>query len=228
EIAIVGAAFNQMTASLARMEQERAIMLAGVSHDLRTPLAKLRLSIELLNGKAEAELLAGMTRATEAMDAIINQFLDYARAGEGEAPEAQDLNPLVRECAAACEGPAGKVQLELAPVPAVALRARSVKRAVTNLIENALCYGSQAVLVQTSPEADCVRLSVLDRGPGIPPAELEKVKIPFARGSTSLSAKGGAGLGLAIVDRIARAHGGRFVLLNRAQGGLEARLEFPL
>jgi two-component system, OmpR family, osmolarity sensor histidine kinase EnvZ len=225
EIATVARAFNQMSASLAQMDADRTVVLAGVSHDLRTPLTKMRLAIEMLKGGDEV-LIGAMLRSAAEMDAIIDQFLDYARAGSGEEMRYADLNELIRECAGRQAAHGHVLPLCLQDLPELPLRVSSIRRAVGNLIENALRYGGPEVLIDSRLLQASARVSVLDRGPGISANEIETLKKPFARGSNSAGIAG-SGLGLAIVERIVRAHGGCFALLPRDGGGLEARIDLP-
>jgi two-component system osmolarity sensor histidine kinase EnvZ len=216
-----------MSTSLAQMDAERAVMLAGVSHDLRTPLAKMRLAIEMLSGDGDATLINSMLRSAAEMDAIIDQFLDYARATTAERMHSADLNRLVRECAEQYAADGHALRLSLQELPDLPVRLQSMKRAVDNLIENAVRYGGSDLLVESKLLRETARLSVMDRGPGIPASEIDGLKRPFTRGSNSTGIAG-SGLGLAIVERIVRAHGGCFALLPREGGGLEARIDLPL
>lgn len=222
-------AFNQMAEDLEQAARERELMLAGVSHDLRTPLTRLRLSLELL--PADNELTEDMVRDIEDMNAILDQFLAFIRDGRDEPLEELDLNELIREVAAPLNQNEECVRLCLEPLPAMPLRRVSFKRLLANLMENALRHGGSGVEVCSSlsggQAAPYVVLSVLDRGPGIDPAELESIFNPFIRGDRARSSKG-TGLGLAIVKRIAAQHGGSVELRNRAGGGVEARVRLPL
>ena len=222
ELRTVAAAFNRMTSDLASMERERTIVLAGISHDLRTPLSRLRLALEMSG--ADEPTRAGMSTDIEEMDQVIGQFLDFAR-GEDEKDEAVDLDALLgdvldhyallgRNVTLLGEPQAGTWQL----------RRLSVRRAVINLVDNALRHAGEPVQISAHRTGDVAVLEVLDRGPGIPQGEAERLKRPFTRLSESRSGAGGAGLGLAIVERIARAHGGSLDLVPRDGGGLVARL----
>jgi two-component system osmolarity sensor histidine kinase EnvZ len=228
EIRTLAGAFNRMAADLKRLDEERALLLAGVSHDLRTPLSRIRLGLEMLDGKGDAALRAGLVQDVEDIDAAIGQFLDFARlaAGEAAVPEG-DLNAIVREV---CESyaRAGKaVSTRLETLPPLALRPFAVQRLIANLVDNALRHGGPAVEVVTWPERGRAVIEVLDRGPGIPPGESERMLQPFTRLDHARSGAG-TGLGLAIVDRIARLHGGSVQLLAREGGGTRARVELPL
>jgi len=227
EIADLSRSFNQMVRSLAQADDERTLMLAGVSHDLRTPLTKLRLGIEILRDKADEELMARMTRGVEEMDAIIGQFLDFARSTESEAPVSVALDALAAEVAAASAGQGMPVALEAGDPPPVPLRLRAMRRVLSNLVENAWRHGLPPVAITTGTSGDSVWIEVTDHGAGIAAAQAEALKQPFRRAESTRGGPPGAGLGLAIVDRIVRAHGGRFELLPAASGGLCARISLP-
>jgi len=217
-----------MAQALERAEAERALLLAGVSHDLRTPLSRLRLAIEML-GEKSASMSEGMVQDIEDMDAIIDQFLDFARGDGAEAVDAGgDLNAIVNAVVERHARRGRPVSARLAPLPPIALRPMALQRLVVNLVDNALRYAGTPVEVETRLAEGGVRLSVLDRGPGIPATEAERMLQPFTRLDASRGSGRGSGLGLAIVDRIARMHGGTIVLLGREGGGLEARLRLPL
>ncbi|MES2817429.1 MAG: ATP-binding protein [Pseudomonadota bacterium] len=229
EMAEVYRAFNQMASDVEQAAHERELMLAGVSHDLRTPLTRLRLSLELLN--SDSDLTDDMVRDIEDMDAILDQFMAFIRDGRDEPVETADLAALVRDAVAPYNQTQERVRLCLEPLPPFPLRRVSIKRLLSNLIENALRYGGDAVEVAAYLSGDCsapyVVLSVLDRGTGIDPAELGAIFDPFIRGDRARGGKG-TGLGLAIVKRIAALHGGSVELRNRSGGGLEARVCLPL
>ena len=229
EMAEVYRAFNQMAEDVEQAARERELMLAGVSHDLRTPLTRLRLSMEFLDN--DSDLTEDMVRDIEDMDAILDQFLAFIRDGRDEPLEALDLGELIREVVTPYNQQQERVRLCLEPLPAFPLRRVSIKRLLVNLIENALRYGGDAVEVAAylsgHHSAPYVVLSVLDRGAGIAPAELSSIFNPFIRGDRARGGQG-AGLGLAIVKRIAALHGGSVELRNRSGGGLEARVCLPL
>jgi two-component system osmolarity sensor histidine kinase EnvZ len=228
EIRTVSRAFNQMSRDLQRLETDRTLMLAGVSHDLRTPLARLRLAIELLDETRDPVLKQGMIQDIEDMDNIITQFVDFARASSSETSEFTDLNRLVSEVTERFARLGKPIETDLPPLPSLPLKPLAMQRLLTNLLDNALRYGGSKVEVRTHRENATIILSVLDRGPGIPEPEAERLTQPFTRLDSSRSGSGGSGLGLAIVDRIAKLHNGSFRLLPRPDGGLEARLELPV
>jgi two-component system, OmpR family, osmolarity sensor histidine kinase EnvZ len=215
-----------MTRDLARLEDDRALILAGVSHDLRTPLARLRLGLEMAD--ADAPLKGGMAADIDEMDRIIGQFLDFARAAGGEPAAPTDLAALARDIAARYRDAGHALTEEIVAVPEVTVRPMAIRRLVTNLVDNAIRHGDGDIRLRVAPASRAAVIEVLDRGPGIPADEVERLKQPFTRLETARSGKGGSGLGLAIVDRIARMHGGSFDLLPREGGGLVARVTFPL
>ncbi len=169
EISTLSRAFNQMAADLKRLDDERALLLAGVSHDLRTPLSRIRLGLEMLDEKGDASLKPGMEKDIEDIDVAISQFLDFARTNEGETVSADgDLNALVRSACERSERNGMAVRLDLAPLPPLPLRPAAIQRLVVNLIENALRHGGPDVEVRTAAENGRAAVEVLDRGPGIP------------------------------------------------------------
>jgi len=224
EIETVSRAFNRMSADLAANERERALVLAGISHDLRTPLARVRLAAELT---ADASLRVGLVADVEQMDSVIQQFLDYARLDESEALVPVDVAALVEEVAQRFAVQASSLALDLQPLPPLAVRPLLLKRALSNLLDNAIKYGGGEITVTLRSMHDGVELSVADRGAGIPEEQRETVKRPFMRLQAARSDAGGSGLGLAIVERAARLHGGEFHLEQREGGGLVARLVLP-
>jgi two-component system osmolarity sensor histidine kinase EnvZ len=229
EIAEVYRAFNQMAQDVEQANSDRALLLAGVSHDLRTPLTRMRLSTELMSG-VEPELTEGMIRDIEDMDAILDQFMAYIRDGSAEPYQPCDLNDLISEVVAPVNNPEQRVGLYLQPLPELALRRLSIKRLLTNLVENALNHGGTGVEITSYLDEraipPCVVVSVLDRGPGVDQSKGEDLFTPFIRGDRARSTKG-TGLGLAIVKRIADSHGISVQLLNRSGGGTEARVSIP-
>ena len=229
ELATVAHAFNQMSTDLAQLDQDRALILAGISHDLRTPLTRLRMGIEM---SGDDGLREGMTADVEEMDKTIGQFLDFARSEGGEAPQDVDVAALLLEIASQYRRRGFRVELASGPTPpvvALPLRPQALRRAISNLIDNALRYAGADSLVELALGAVSgeFHIEVLDRGPGIPADEVERMKRPFARLEAARTNAAGAGLGLAIVDRVARSHNGGLELLPRDGGGLLARLRLP-
>jgi len=226
ELRTLSHAFNQMSKDLARLDADRALILAGVSHDLRTPLSRLRLGLEMSG--AEAQLREGMAADIEEMDRTINQFLDFARTDGGEPMQSADLAAIAAEVAEHYRRRGKSIATDFSHVPGLPLQQMSMRRVVMNLIDNALRYGEKGVSVAVRAEDGVAALEVADRGPGIPESEVERLKQPFTRLEVARSDKGGAGLGLAIVERVVRAHRGTFELLPRGGGGLVARIRLPL
>jgi two-component system osmolarity sensor histidine kinase EnvZ len=226
EIRTLSHAFNQMSNDLARLDADRALILAGVSHDLRTPLSRLRLGLEMSG--ADSQLKDGMTADIEEMDRIINQFLDFARTDGGEVSQHADLAAIAAEVAEHYRRHGRSVATDIASVPELPLQTMAMRRVVLNLVDNALRYGEKDVGITLRAEGRTVVLEVKDRGPGIPAAEVERLKQPFTRLEVARSDKGGAGLGLAIVERVVRAHSGSLGLLPRPGGGLIAEIRLPI
>lgn len=224
ELRQLAAAFNRMSADLKRLDSERAEILAGISHDLRTPLARLRLEAEMSIADDTARL--AVAEDIERMDAIIAQFLHFARGSNDETPEWIDLDALISDLAEAYARRGMPVILQLGGCPLL-LRRQGLLRAIGNLIENAHRYGARPIEVLTWQTSQAVGIDVLDRGPGIPVTEIEHLKRPFTRLESARSNACGTGLGLAIVERVARLHGGSLELLPRDGGGLIARLRLP-
>jgi two-component system osmolarity sensor histidine kinase EnvZ len=221
EMRTVSVAFNRMAGDLAAMERERATVLAGISHDLRTPLSRLRLAIEMSG--ADREAVAGMGADVEEMDKVIGQFLSFAR-GEDEPRVDGDLDGLVAEVVENYRKRDARLSFRPGKLAAARFAPMAVRRAITNLLDNALHYAGGEIEIQTRRDGGRILVEVMDRGPGVPQGEAERLKRPFTRLDEARSGRGGAGLGLAIVDRIARAHGGKFELAARPGGGLVARL----
>jgi two-component system osmolarity sensor histidine kinase EnvZ len=229
EIAAVNRGFNTMLGNLRQIERDRALMLAGVSHDLRTPLARLRLGIEM--SARDDAMRAGMVADIEEMDRIIGQFLEFARDDATAALEMRDLNAVVGNAVDRYARLGKDVRFRAGALPPMPLRPTAVSRLISNLIDNALAYGAPPVEITTSARRGEAVVDVADRGPGVPPGEVERLKQPFTRAAASrtpVEGAPGAGLGLAIVDRIARLHGGSFDLLPRDGGGTLARVTLPL
>jgi signal transduction histidine kinase len=219
-------AFNRMQERLRRFVDDRTRMLAAIGHDLRTPITSLRLRAELVE---EEETRERMLATLDEMQRIVEASLAFAR--EEASPEATrvvDLAALVESVVADLSDLGGEASFEGAPRTAYACRPASLRRAVRNLVENALAYGHRA-RVRLEAKPDGLRVTVADEGPGIPEAMLERVFEPFRRLEDSRSRDtGGIGLGLTIARTIARGHGGDVTLRNRPEGGLEATLVLPV
>ncbi|MFX0540182.1 ATP-binding protein [Roseovarius sp. S4756] len=224
EVRAAGNAFLDMRARIERQIEQRTLMLSGVSHDLRTPLTRLKLSLEMLENEEER---APMLRDVRDMERLMDAFLDFARgASEGE-PEPVDPGQLIRRIAEDCARANIPATLhEITGEGTVPLRPVAIRRAVENLIGNAVRYGTRAELSMVLTDR-ALRITVEDDGPGIPEAQREEALRPFARLEPSRNQdKGpGVGLGLSIAIDIVRAHGGSLRLgTSKRLGGLRADL----
>lgn len=223
EVRRAATAFLLMRERIRRQIAQRTEMLAGVSHDLRTPLTRMKLQLAMMDDKGAADIKSDIAE----MEAMIEAYLQFAR-GEGEesaVPTRLDelLENLVKDTA---RGQGGKITLAAAPVT-VNLRPQAMRRALGNLVQNALTYGTQCNVTLTHTD-DVITLQVDDNGPGIPPSAREDVFRPFYRLDESRNrASGGIGLGLAIARDIIRAHGGEITLADSELGGLRAVVTLP-
>ena len=230
EIRVANASFNRMVDDLARIEADRVLLLAGISHDLRTPLTRLRLEAEMSVPDDEARL--AMQGDVEQMDSIIGQFLDYARPLDGDASFAEiDLRQLVEETVASIAVDERlTVDADLQPTGPVRAHPIEIRRVLYNLVENARRYGATSgtervdLCIRTAGHP--ARFVVADRGAGIPDDAVARMKEPFTRLDSARGQAHGAGLGLAIIERIAERHRARFDLEPRDGGGLAATFSF--
>ena len=229
EIAEVSGAFNQMTQALQQAEASRAVMLAGISHDIRTPLTKLRLAMAMaITDSGDDSFVIAAEAYLDQIETILQQFMDYAGSGERELPQPGDLNALINRLAADFAGLGHEFELSLGAIPMIAFRPITMMRLLMNLMQNAVVYGQTGFAVRTWVKDHVVCVAVGDRGKGLAPHELEALKQPFQRGRNARSQPGGTGLGLAIVERIARLHGGALQFHAREGGGLEVWVVLPL
>ena len=219
------AAHNAMEGRISALLNEKDVMLGAIGHDLKTPLAALRVRIESVEDPVERQRMAA---TIEDITRTLDDILSLARVGRPTDPlETTDLTALVSSVVEEFEDMGEPVTFEPGQRIALPLRATWLRRALRNLIGNALRYGRQANVSLERQGSEAV-ITVEDEGPGIPQTELARMVEPFARGEGSRNrATGGAGLGLAIARAIAEQHGGRLVLANRAQGGLRVELRLP-
>ena len=218
-------AFNRMRDKIRRLIEERSRALAAVSHDLRTPLTRLRLRSELIE---DERLRDQMTADLDAMAQMIDATLDYLRGlRESELPRPIDVNALLDSLAEDSSALGRPIGIEGTALSSYPGRLSALRRALQNLIDNAFKYGvAPRMRIEDSP--DTLRLIVEDDGPGIPPESLARVTEPYYRPDAArASDTGGVGLGLSIVKDVALLHGGGLRLVNKPQGGLEATLELP-
>ncbi len=229
EIIAVTRAFNHMAKGIKQLEKDRALLMAGVSHDLRTPLTRIRLASEMMS-EPDSWIRDGIANDIDDMNAIIDQFIDYIRHHKEESLSEEDLNLLVSEQISAERLQQRDIQTELAVnLPLVPLRRIAIKRVLTNLIENAFKYSDGAIEVRTGFEKGSQRVyvQVRDHGPGIPEHQMAQMFEPFTQGD-SARGSAGSGLGLAIIKKIVDMHRGEVTLHNHAFGGLVATVYLPL
>jgi signal transduction histidine kinase len=225
EIRQAAQAFNRMQGRIKRLVDERSRALAAVSHDLRTPLTRLRLRTELVD---DPKLRDQMAADLESMTAMIDATLNYLRGLQDSEPARLiDINALLHSLAEDATVLGKEIRVEGQAKTAFNGHLSGLRRALQNLIDNAITYG-QCANIRVDDGTDALRLIVEDDGPGIPPADLTRVTEPYYRPDGSRSSEtGGVGLGLSIVKDVALIHGGELVLANRPQGGLSATLILP-
>ncbi len=230
EVIAVTRAFNQMVKGVQQLENDRALLMAGVSHDLRTPLTRIRLAAEMMP-EQEDYLAEGIIHDIEDMNSIIDQFIDYVRVDTDADNERNNLNTLIEDVVAHLpENWESKIDTVYNPMPEALVRVVSIKRVLLNLLENAERYGRQHIRIETGCDtnANIVWFTVSDNGPGIAADEIEHLMQPFTQGDKARAAKG-SGLGLAIVHRIVDRHHGQLTFSKSQRlGGLCIRVELPL
>ena len=233
EIREVNKSFNIMVKDLSRMEEDRELLLAGVSHDLRTPITRLRLEVELADLPEDSR--NAMVQDMEQMENIVNQFLGYARRSNTPL-ELVNLGEVVASAIGASrmqEDPSVSLDSVIRKDVYIMAHPAEIARVVQNLLVNASKYGRDPdgkleIFVNTGMQGGRAILSVADRGEGIPEAEMERVLRPFERGERARTGSTGSGLGLAIVDRIARRSDGQVKLHTNNPKGLVVEIRFPL
>ena len=223
EIREVNQAFNHMIYTLDQAERDRRIMLAGISHDLRTPLTRIRLSAEMMPD--EDFLKEGLIYDVEDMDAILDQFISYMRDGSDEELQDTDINMLLQELV--IQFKPLDIRFKVQDVPVIQARSQSLKRMIGNLINNSKRYGAEPIELSAKVENDHIFITVADNGEGIPEDQIEDLMQPFVRGNEARTVQG-SGLGLAIVKRIVDMHQGQLTIHNRPQGGLEVLICLPI
>ncbi len=230
EVRAAGRAFLEMRARIERQIEQRTMMLSGVSHDLRTPLTRLRLGLSMLDYSPEVR---EMTRDVDDMEVLLDAFLAFARADAQDEPDPTDPVAMVREAVERARRGDRNVKLDVigSDPGQVPLRRHVLSRALDNLIANALRYGTRAQVTLRIGADDAIRISVEDDGPGIPAARRAEALRPFTRLDTARNQDrgSGVGLGLTIALDAARAHGGTLDLSDSADlGGLQAVMTLPL
>jgi two-component system osmolarity sensor histidine kinase EnvZ len=229
EVRQANRSFNQMVDDLQQVESDRAVILAGISHDLRTPLARMQLEVEMAQLPADAR--AGMQSDIAQMDAIIAQFLDYAKPTETSTFVLVDVSAMLEEVAhEATRLPDVRVKTGLCEGAQVRGNPTDLKRVFTNLVENARRYGKTPggelaeIEIHCTAKGGRIVIEFLDHGVGVPEDQLDQLRKPFTRLDTARSQANGAGLGLAIVERVLQKHEAELQMSNRPGGGLVVRI----
>ncbi|NKI69661.1 HAMP domain-containing protein [Collimonas pratensis] len=233
EIEEANRSFNQMVSDLQRIESDRAIILAGISHDLRTPLARMLLEVEMANLTDDAR--SGMQSDLAQMDGIIGQFLHYAKPTDTSSFEKINLSELIENVVQTAERQADiRIQAQIAPDIYVSGNETELRRVLNNVIENSRRYGKQDgadcvdIDISVQVRQDRALVTLADHGPGIPEGEIDRLLRPFTRLDVARGQANGSGLGLAIVSRIVKQHGGKLRVSNREGGGLSSQIELQL
>lgn len=227
ELSALAHSFNQMTNDVHELLANRTTLLAGISHDLRTPLARLRLAVEMLPRDADPALTSGIIRDLDAMDALLAEYLSLAQGMTDETQDRLDLRELLDGIVTDMRRAGTTINWIPNARPVIcAVRAHALERIITNLLDNARRYGNgRAIDLECIQENEEVRIHILDRGPGIPESEREAVFRPFHRLETARSvAGGGSGLGLAIARQLAEANDWTITLTPRPGGGTQAEV----
>ncbi|MDU7648696.1 MAG: two-component system sensor histidine kinase EnvZ [Klebsiella michiganensis] len=227
EVRSVTRAFNHMAAGVKQLADDRTLLMAGVSHDLRTPLTRIRLATEMM-GEEDGYLAESINKDIEECNAIIEQFIDYLRTGQEMPMELTDLNAVLGEVIAAESGYEREIATDLQPgeIP-LRVHPLSIKRALANMVVNAARYGNGWIKVSSGSEGNRAWFQVEDDGPGIKPEQREHLFQPFVRGDSARTISG-TGLGLAIVQRIIDNHNGKLELGSSERGGLLIRAWLPV
>lgn len=215
--------FNRMSHDIVQTDRERNTMLAGIAHDLKTPLARLRLRAEMLD---DVQMSEGITRDAESMARIVDQFLLFARGIETDS----NPSPVESRLASLAQpfvDQGHEIALDLKAGPTFRLKQTYLERIINNLLDNAVSYGKSPMVIRTLHDANGWQLLVEDSGPGIPPEDLNRIVRPFVRLDPARGGNAHCGLGLAIVDKLTQELGGRVGFSNRPQGGLQVALIFP-
>lgn len=228
EVVAVTQAFNHMSKGIKQLEDDRNLLMAGISHDLRTPLTRIRLSTEMMSEQDEF-LKEGIESDIDDMNKIIDQFIDYIRYDTNDKAEPGDLNILVEEVVQAESIVERNIEFIAGTLPSIPLRYIAIKRVIANLVQNSLRYTEGRILVETGVDdkAKYAYVTVLDEGDGIPEDDIERLFQPFTQGDKARGTEG-SGLGLAIIKRIVDMHGGKVKLSNRSEGGLKAQVCLPI
>lgn len=229
EIRSVTKAFNQMAEGIKALEEDRSLLMAGISHDIRTPLTRIRLATEMMSPE-DSYLAEGIISDTEECNEIIGQFMDYLKPANTKAYQSLSINDIAKDIVYSERNQDVTIDyqpyLQLKEIHGSPI---ALKRAITNLVVNAIRYGNGWVRVSTGISANSKHIWVIveDNGPGIEDSQINRLFEPFTRGDTARGSEG-TGLGLAIVKRIIGQHQGSVSVSNRSEGGLKVQLNFPV
>jgi len=227
-------AFNEMADNLAQISKERNFLLASVSHDIRTPLTRIRLASEMLPPNSSS-LKESLEEDVMEINDILNQFLDFARGFQDEPRVPVNLGKLLKEIQMKHKRmdqnfilKKKNIRTDIPKKLFIDLRPLAFQRCLDNLINNAFFYSTGRVTLEASLLEESITISIIDNGPGIPEEQKSKLLKPFERVDEARGNKGGSGLGLTIADRIVKAHNGKLELINRSEGGLDAKITIPI
>lgn len=229
ELAALVRSFNNMTIQVQELLANRTTLLAGISHDLRTPLTRIQLAVEMLSPEADPSLTNGIRGDVEQMNCLIGQFLEVGRGMEQGEKQSVDIRAMLDELTHCARRGGAEIHWQAGSECSYMINPLALRRIIVNLMENAVRYGAgKPVTLSYTCEPEQVTIRILDEGPGIPPDQLEAVFRPFYRLEQSRSSTtGGSGLGLSISRQLAESNGLSLRLLGRASGGTEAVIILP-
>ena len=227
-------AFNEMAEVLSKVSKERKFLLASVSHDIRTPLTRIRLASEMLPSNSSA-LKESLEEDIIEINDILNQFLDFARGFQDEPKTPINLGKLLKDIQTKHKRMGQTFTLKKKNIRTdipkklfIDIRPIAFQRCLDNLINNAFFYSTGKVILEATLLEESFTISIMDDGPGIPEDQKSKLLLPFERVDEARGNKGGSGLGLTIADRIVKAHDGKLELINRPEGGLDVKITIPI
>ena len=227
-------AFNEMAEVLSKVSKERKFLLASVSHDIRTPLTRIRLASEMLPSNSSA-LKESLEEDIIEINDILNQFLDFARGFQDEPKTPINLGKLLKDIQTKHKRMGQTFTLKKKNIRTdipkklfIDIRPIAFQRCLDNLINNAFFYSTGKVILEATLFEESFTISIMDNGPGIPEDQKSKLLLPFERVDEARGNKGGSGLGLTIADRIVKAHDGKLELINRPEGGLDVKITIPI
>ena len=230
ELVSLAQSFNRMAQELTQLMSNRAILFGGISHDLRTPITRMQIALELLEDNNNSSLVAGLRNDLNEMERLIQQALELVKGLEKNHPVETDLDQLIIEIVADYQRQQLTINLQLSKCGIYIIEADALHRVLANLLDNAFRYGGgQSVNLSCIRKGKNLIIRIMDQGPGIPKDQLEAVFQPFFRLDSSRSKKtGGSGLGLAIVRQLCDVHGWKIQLFSGKGKGLEACLIIPV